>query len=75
MERFAAFWMSLQVWPSRRGILFGIAALLATVVLMPVRPLVELWIDTIVAMVIGFLVAHAVDYNDPTNTKAPDLLE
>jgi RNA-directed DNA polymerase len=35
---------------------------------------VELWIDTIVAMVIGFLVVHAVDYNDPTNTKAPDLL-
>jgi len=61
MERFAAFWMSLQVWPSRRGILFGIAAFLATVVLMPARPPVELWIDTIVAVVIGFLVAHAVD--------------
>jgi hypothetical protein len=50
------------------------SCLSATVVLMPVRPPVELWIDTIVAMVIGFLVVHAVDYNDPTNTKAPDLL-
>jgi hypothetical protein len=61
MERFKAFWMSLQVWPSRRGILFGIAAFLAIAALMPVRPPVELWIDTIVAMVIGFLVAHAAD--------------
>jgi uncharacterized membrane protein YgaE (UPF0421/DUF939 family) len=61
MEIITSFWMALQVWPSRQGILLGIAAFLAILVLMPDRhSRAETLFNTILAMAIGFSIAHAV---------------
>jgi uncharacterized membrane protein YgaE (UPF0421/DUF939 family) len=62
MEIITSFWMALQVWPSRQGILLGIAAFLAILILMPDRhSRAETLFNTLLGAFIGFLVAYAVD--------------
>jgi hypothetical protein len=51
----------LTALPSRQGILLGVAAFLAILVLTPDRQLrAEALFNTVLAVVIGFLVAYAV---------------
>jgi hypothetical protein len=61
MEMITSFWTALQVWPSQQGILLGVAAVLAILVLMPGRPSAGgILLSIMLAAVIGFLVAYAV---------------
>ena len=58
MEMITSFWTAL---PSRQGILLGVAAFLAILVLTPDRQLrTEALVNTVLAVIVGVLVCYAV---------------